>query len=237
MSAVSPGAFSTISGEVLADAVVRHAARNGDARLRDVRELDRVVRMRPDRVGEIDADLALDDVERRRELDVGDVVAAEVDVHEPRDECVAVGVLVVLDALEEGVGAVADADDGDAHLVLGAGLAVCRAVGSGHGCVLSAAAPEWDGPAAVRLKGDAELVRERGEDDIVRVRADAERLGLDHVFELFGHAEKHDGARARQRAPAVRRRRSRRRTRRRECRRRRRSGWHPCGRSRGRAPP
>ena len=79
---------------------------------------------RPDRLGEVDADLALDDVEGGRELDVGDVVAAEVDVHEPRDEGVAVGVLVVLDALEEGVGAVADADDGDAHLVLGAGLAV-----------------------------------------------------------------------------------------------------------------
>ena len=192
-------------GEVLADAVVRHAARDRDARLRHVGELDRVVRVRPDRVGEVDADLALDDVERGRELDVGDVVAAEVDVHEPRDERVTVGVLVVLDALEEGVGAVADADDGDAHLVLRAGLAVCRAVGSGHGCVLSAAAPEWDGPAAVRLKRNAELIRERGEDDIVRVGAEAERLGLDHVFQLLRHAEQHDGARARKRAATVRR--------------------------------
>ena len=124
MSAVSPGAFSTISDEVLADPVVRHAARDRDAGLRHVGELDRVVRVRPDGVGEIDADLALDDVEGGRELDVRDVVAAEVDVHQPRDEGVTVGVLVVLDALEEGVGAVADADDGDAHLVLGAGLAV-----------------------------------------------------------------------------------------------------------------
>ena len=48
-------------------------------------ELDRVVRVRPDRVGEVDADLALDDVERGRELDVGDVIAAEIDVHEARD--------------------------------------------------------------------------------------------------------------------------------------------------------
>ena len=92
--------------------------------LRHLRELDRVVRERPDRLGEVDADLALDDVEGRGELDVGDVVAAEIDVHEARDEAVAVGVLVVLDALEEGVGAVADADDGDPHLVLGAGRAV-----------------------------------------------------------------------------------------------------------------
>ncbi len=77
--------------------------------------------MRPDRVGEILADLALDDVEGGGELDVRDVVAAEVDVHEPGDEGVTVGVLVVLDALEQGVGAVADADDGDAHLVLRSG--------------------------------------------------------------------------------------------------------------------
>ena len=62
----------------------------------DVGELDRVVRVRPDRVGEVVADLALDDVERRDELDVADVVAAEVDVHEAGDELVVVGVLVVL---------------------------------------------------------------------------------------------------------------------------------------------
>ena len=33
----------------------------------------------------------------------------------------------------------------------------------------------------------------------------AERLGLDRGLELLRHAEEHDGARARQRAPAVRR--------------------------------
>ncbi len=125
MSAVSPGRLLDDLGEVLADAVVGHSARDLDAGLRHVRELDRVVRVRPDRVGEILADLALDDVEGGRELDVGDVVAAEVDVHEPRDEGVAVGVLVVLDALEQRVGAVADADDGDAHLVLLARGTVC----------------------------------------------------------------------------------------------------------------
>ena len=56
--------------------------------LRDVGELDRVVRVRPHRVGEVLADLALDDVERRDELDVADVVAAEVDVHQAGDELV-----------------------------------------------------------------------------------------------------------------------------------------------------
>ena len=71
--------------EVLPDAVVRHAARHRDAGLRDVGELDRVVRVRPDRLGEVDADLALDDVERGGELDVRDVIAAEVDVHQAGD--------------------------------------------------------------------------------------------------------------------------------------------------------
>ncbi len=40
--------------------------------------------------------LALDDVERRHDLDVADVVAAEVDVHEARDELVGLRVLVVV---------------------------------------------------------------------------------------------------------------------------------------------
>ena len=63
--------------------------------------------MRPDRVGEVDADLALDDVERGGELDVRDVVPAEVDVHEARNGVLGLRVLVVLDSLQERVGAVA----------------------------------------------------------------------------------------------------------------------------------
>ena len=74
-------------GEVLAEAVVGHAALDGDAQVRDVflDELDRVVLAGPDRLGEVLADLVRVDVERGRELDVADVVAAEVDVHEARD--------------------------------------------------------------------------------------------------------------------------------------------------------
>ena len=118
MSSVSPGAFVDDLGEVLADAVVGHAAVDRDPGLRHVGELDRVVRVRPDRVGEVLADLVGGDVERGRELDVGDVVAAEVDVHQAGDELVVRRVLVVLHALEQRVGAVADADDRDADLVL-----------------------------------------------------------------------------------------------------------------------
>jgi hypothetical protein len=74
--------------------------------------------MRPHRLGEIDADLALDDVEGCRELDVADVVPTEIDVHEPGDELILVRVLVVLPALKQRIGAVTDADDGDANLAV-----------------------------------------------------------------------------------------------------------------------
>lgn len=73
---------------------------------------------RPHRLGEVFADLLDVDVEGGDELDVTDVVAAQVDVHQTRDFLLRVGVLVVLDALDEGVGAVADPDDRDADLGL-----------------------------------------------------------------------------------------------------------------------
>ena len=86
--------------------------------------------------GEVLADLVGVDVEGRHELDVADVVAAEVDVHETRDELVVGGVAVVVDALHERGGAVADADDGDADApVLGTAVAVAIAIG-GHACSL-----------------------------------------------------------------------------------------------------
>ena len=134
--------------EVLPDAVVRHAARHGDAGLGDVGELDRVVRVGPDRLGEVLADLALDDVEGGRELDVRDVIAAEVDVHQPGNRRLGLRLLVVLDALQKRVCAVADADERDAHLLLRAFRAVLRAVALSHAVVLSAAAAERHRPSA-----------------------------------------------------------------------------------------
>ena len=98
-------------GEVLAEAVVGHAAVDLDAQVRHVGELDRVVRLGEDGLGEVLADLGGVDVERRGEVDVADVVAAEVHVHQAGDELVRVGVLVELDALHQGRGAVAHADD------------------------------------------------------------------------------------------------------------------------------
>ena len=53
-----------------------------------------------------------------RELDVADVIAAQVDVHQARDRLGRIGVTVVMNALDERAGAVADADDRDANLVV-----------------------------------------------------------------------------------------------------------------------
>src|SRR6185369_4548275 len=119
-------------GEVLADSVVRHPTGDLDAGLRHVGELVRVVGMCPDRVGEVLSDLVLRDVERCRELDVRDVVAAQVDVHEAGHELLGIRVLVVLDSLQEGVGAVPYADDRHAYLAVSARAAVLGAVARGH---------------------------------------------------------------------------------------------------------
>ena len=139
--------------------------------------------MRPDRVGEVDADLALHDVERGGELDVRDVVPAEVDVHEAGDRVLGLRVLVVLDSLQERVGAVAYADDRDAHLVLRA-RAVLRAVRCCH-----------ELPSlSIALSRNAETVGERGEDDVVRVGVAPRRLRMDLVLQLLRNAEEQDGA-------------------------------------------
>ena len=115
---------------------MRHPAVHGHTRVRHLAEVDRVVLTADDGLREILADLFLVDVERRDELDVADVVAAEVHVHEPGDEVVVVCVAVVVDALYEGRGAVADSHDGDADAaILGATVAVAVAV-AGHACSL-----------------------------------------------------------------------------------------------------
>jgi hypothetical protein len=103
--------------EVLADAVVRHAALDRHADVRHVHELERVVLAGPDRLGEVLADLRLVDVERGHELHVADVVVAQLDVHQARDEVARLRVLVVVAALDEAARAVAHADDGDADLL------------------------------------------------------------------------------------------------------------------------
>ena len=80
-----------------------------------VGEPDRVVRLGEDRLGDVLADLVRVDVERGNHRDVADVVAAELDVHQAGDRLVRVGVLVVLEALDEGRGTVAEPHDRDAN--------------------------------------------------------------------------------------------------------------------------
>ena len=99
------------------------AALHEHAELGDFGELDRVVDAREDRLAEVEADLLGVDVERGDELDVADVVAAEVDVHQAGDSLVRIGVAVELDALHEAARAVADAGDRDADVFLGGGAA------------------------------------------------------------------------------------------------------------------
>jgi hypothetical protein len=90
-------------------------ALHGDVERRDVGDLDGVVLAGEDRLGQVTADLLAVDVERGDELDVADVVVAELYVHESRHARVGVGVAVILHALDERGGAVADADDGYAY--------------------------------------------------------------------------------------------------------------------------
>src|SRR6185295_3468831 len=83
---------------------------------RHVGEPDRVVRLGEDRLGDVGADLLRVDVERGDDADVADVVAAKLDVHQAGDRLVGVGILVVLQTLHEGRGAVAKPHDRDANL-------------------------------------------------------------------------------------------------------------------------
>ena len=120
MSAVGPGAFSMIWLRYLPRPSWVIPRSTVTPSLPDLMEDVRVVRLRVDRLAEVLADLVLVDVEGGDELDVADVVAAEVDVHQARDEVVVVRVLVVVATLDEAARAVADADDGDADLAVAA---------------------------------------------------------------------------------------------------------------------
>ncbi len=62
-----------------------------------------------------------------------DVVAAQLDVHEAGDALGGVGVAVVLDALDEAAGAVADTGDGDSDLLRGGGTHAVAPSGGSFG--------------------------------------------------------------------------------------------------------
>src|SRR5690606_29564145 len=100
---------------VLAQAVVGVAALHGDTGRGHVADLDGVVLAGRDGVGDVLADLLGVDVESGNPLDVVHVVRTELDVHQPRNLGLRVGVLVVLDALHKRGGTVTDTDDGDTN--------------------------------------------------------------------------------------------------------------------------
>ena len=95
----------------------------------DVGELDRVVDAREDGLAEVEPDLVGVDVEGSNELNVADVVAAELDVQEPGHQLVRVGLAIELDTMHEAARAVADADDRDADLAVAAAAGARPRVG------------------------------------------------------------------------------------------------------------
>jgi len=103
--------------KVLAEAVVGHAAGDGDALVGHVAELHGVVGRGEDGLAEVLAHLVLVDVDRGHELDVAHVIAADHRMHETGHEIGLPGVLVELHALHERRGAVADADDRNAYWI------------------------------------------------------------------------------------------------------------------------
>ena len=82
-----------------------------DLELADVGEPDGVVVAGPHGLAQVLSDLGGVHVECGDKLDVAHVVAAEVDVHEAGHKLVRVGILVVLNALDQRVGTVADPRD------------------------------------------------------------------------------------------------------------------------------
>ena len=106
-------------------------------------------------------------------------------MHEAGDELVVRRVLVVLDSLEQGVGAVADADDGNADLVLGPRPPVGLPVRAGH-IVLS-----------------CECCGECRHDELVRRASRTVGLVLERGLQRRRHAEEHRTAGARGGALAV----------------------------------
>ena len=120
MSAVGPGAFSMIWLRYLPRPSWVMPRSTVTPSVRHLLEDVRVVGLGVDRLGQVLADLVLVDVEGGDEIDVADVVAAQVDVHQTRYELVVLGVLVVVAPLDEAARAVADADDRDADLAVAA---------------------------------------------------------------------------------------------------------------------
>ena len=104
--------------QVGSQSIVGHPPVDGDSQVGDLGEPESVVRMSMDCLAQIQPDLALDHVEGCAELDVADVVAAQIDVHQAGDLVTGFGVAVIGDSLDQRRGAIAHTDDGHPNLLL-----------------------------------------------------------------------------------------------------------------------
>ena len=93
------------------------AALDGHTGGRDVGDLDGVVFAGQDGVGQVNADLLAVHIEGCNELNVVDVVLAELHVHQTGNRCLGVGIPVVVDTLDQGCGAVTHTDDGNTNRI------------------------------------------------------------------------------------------------------------------------
>ena len=93
--------------------VMGRAAPDLDPGRAEFGKADRVVRVRREGFGEIAADLALRDVERRDAIDIADVIATEFQMHQAGDRFAALGLAVELDPLDQRRGAIPRPDDRD----------------------------------------------------------------------------------------------------------------------------
>ena len=107
--------FIDLVAKIASEPVERPAAPDQNPGRRHGREALRVVGRSINRLRDIAADLGGVHVEGGGNLDVADVIAAEFDVHQARRRLVGLGVAVVGEALDEGRGAVPDADDPNAE--------------------------------------------------------------------------------------------------------------------------
>ncbi len=105
--------------EVLAQAIQRRAALHLHAGPVGLGEDDGVVGLQQYGFGDVAADLSGVDVEGRGDLDVRDVVAAQVDVHQAGRRFVLGGFGVVAEALNQRRGAIANPDDPDTYFPAG----------------------------------------------------------------------------------------------------------------------
>jgi hypothetical protein len=102
-------------GEPLPDAVEHRPAGDGDADRLQLLENQGVVGLYPDRPRHVLAHLAGVDVKGRDDFDVADAVPAEINIHDTRRGSIGLDVAIIADALDQGRGTVADADDPNSY--------------------------------------------------------------------------------------------------------------------------